>query len=208
MNHNKIEEDEVVMLEIQNTLISLDLIERFFCCDLDACRGACCIEGDAGAPITPDEQRAIEKELDNVFDSLLPAAQREIQENGVAYIDEEGDLVTSIVGGKDCVFTCYDKNGMCLCAFERAYNQNRCSFRKPASCHLYPVRITEYPSFTAVNLHRWKICKPAETLGRKLGLRAYQFLREPLIARFGQEWYDELCLAAKTILEDCPENHM
>lgn len=194
--------EEVTMLEIQNTLISLDLIERFFCCDLDACKGICCIEGDAGAPITPEEQKQIEAELPKIFDELLPGAQRELTENGVAYIDEEDDLVTTIVNGRDCAFTCYDKNGMCLCAFERAFRQGRCNFKKPISCHLYPVRITEYPSFIAVNLHRWKICKPAETLGRKLGLRAYQFLREPLIARFGQEWYDELCLAAEAILAE------
>ena len=205
-NHNS-ETQETVMLEIQNTLISLDLIERFFCCDLDACKGICCIEGDAGAPITPAEQQQIEKELDNIFPELLPAAQRELNENGVAYIDEEGDLVTTIVNGRDCAFTCYDANGMCLCAFERAFRQGRSTFRKPASCHLYPVRITEYPSFTAVNLHRWKICKPAETLGRKLGLRAYQFLREPLIERFGEEWYDELSLAAKTILDEQENTH-
>lgn len=192
------------MLEIQNTLISLDLIERFFCCDLDACLGVCCIEGDAGAPITEAEKAEIEAELPKVFDELLPGAQRELRENGVSYIDEEGDLVTTIVNGRDCAFTCYDRNGKCLCAFERAYREGRCNFKKPASCHLYPVRITEYPTFTAVNLHRWKICRPAEKLGRKLGLRAYQFLCEPLIHRFGQEWYDELCLAAEAYLAENP----
>lgn len=196
------ESEEVLMLEIQNTLISLDLIERYFCCDLDACLGACCIDGDAGAPITPAEQKTIESELDNVVDDLSPGARAEIAENGVAYIDEEGDLVTSIINGRDCVFTCYEKGGKCLCAFERAFRKGKSGFRKPISCYLYPVRITEYDSFTAVNLHRWKICRPAETLGRKLGLRAYQFLREPLIARFGQEWYDELCLAAETYLAE------
>ena len=193
------------MLEIQNTLISLDLIERYFCCNLDECLGACCIEGDAGAPITSEEQKLIEQELPNVFEELLPGAQREIEERGVAYIDEEGDLVTTIVNGRDCVFTCYDAGGKCLCAFERAFRQGRCKFKKPASCHLYPVRITEYPNFTAVNFHRWKICKSAQTLGRKLNLRAYQFLREPLIARFGQEWYDELCLAAEAYLAELEE---
>lgn len=188
------------MLEIRNTLVSLDLIERFFCCDLDACLGACCIEGDAGAPITPDEQKEIERELPKIYDELLPGAQRELDEHGVAYIDEEGDLVTTIVNGRDCAFTCYDPGGKCLCAFERAFRQGRCNFCKPVSCHLYPVRLTEYPSFTAVNLHRWEVCRPAEKLGRKLGLRAYQFLREPLIARFGQEWYDELCATAEEYL--------
>lgn len=188
------------MLEIRNTLVSLDLIERFFCCDLDACLGACCIEGDAGAPITPDEQKEIERELPKIYNELLPGAQRELDEHGVAYIDEEGDLVTTIVNGRDCAFTCYDPGGKCLCAFERAFRQGRCNFCKPVSCHLYPVRLTEYPSFTAVNLHRWEVCRPAEKLGRKLGLRAYQFLREPLIARFGQEWYDELCATSEEYL--------
>lgn len=202
MSTENSETEEVIMLEIQNTLISLDLIERYFCCDLDACLGACCIEGDAGAPITKEEQAQIEAELPKVFDELLPGAQRELQENGVSYVDEEGDLVTTIVNGRDCAFTCYDRDGKCLCAFERAYREGRCNFKKPASCHLYPVRITEYPTFTAVNLHRWKICRPAEKLGRKLGLRAYQFLREPLINRFGQEWYDELCLAADAYLAE------
>lgn len=205
-NSDKDKTEEIIMLEIQNTLISLDLVERFFCCDLSACKGACCIEGDAGAPITESERRIIEKELPAVYDELTPAARREIDEHGVSYIDEEGDLVTTIVNGRDCVFTCYDREGTCLCAFERLFRQGKCSFKKPASCYLYPVRITEYDSFTAVNFHRWKICKPAETLGRKLGLRAYQFLKEPLIARFGQEWYDELCLAAETLLEEQSDN--
>lgn len=196
------ESEEVVMLEIQNTLVSLDLIERFFCCNLDECLGVCCIEGDAGAPITPEEQTEIEKELPKIYDELLPGAQRELDEKGVSYIDEEGDLVTTIVNGRDCAFTCYGAGGKCLCAFERAFREGRCDFKKPISCSLYPVRVTEYPSFTAVNLHRWKICKPAEVLGRKLGLRAYRFLREPLIARFGQDWYDELCLAAEAYLSE------
>lgn len=193
------------MLEIQNTLVSLDLIERFFCCDLDKCLGECCIEGDAGAPITEDERRQIEAILPEIFDELSPAAQREIRENGVAYIDQEGDLVTSIVDGRNCVFTCFEPGGMCHCAIERAYRQSRINFYKPISCHLYPVRLKEYADFTAVNLHRWKICRCAEVLGRKLGLRAYQFLKEPLIRRFGQAWYDELALTAEEYLRQYPD---
>ena len=193
------------MLEIQNTLVSLDLIERFFCCDLDKCLGECCIEGDAGAPITEDERRQIEAILPEIFDELSPAAQREIRENGVAYIDQEGDLVTSIVDGRNCVFTCFEPGGMCHCAIERAYRQGRINFYKPISCHLYPVRLKEYADFTAVNLHRWKICRCAEVLGRKLGLRAYQFLKEPLIRRFGQAWYDELAQTAEEYLCQYPD---
>lgn len=190
------------MLEIQNTLVSLDLAEQFFCCDLDSCLGECCIEGDAGAPITEEEKQKIEEILPEIYDELLPAAKREIDSNGVAYIDEEGDLVTSIIDGRNCVFTCYEAGGMCHCAIERAYRQGRIDFCKPVSCHLYPLRLTEYPTFTAVNYHRWKICKCAELLGRKNGVRLYQFLKGPLERRFGKEWYAELCEACEAYLSE------
>jgi len=197
-----LEEDETtIMLQIQDALVSLDLAEQFFCCDLDACLGACCIEGDAGAPITAEERKKIEEILPAVADDLLPRARETVEREGVSYIDEEGDLVTTIIDGRNCAFTCYGKDGMCLCALERAYREGRTSWKKPASCALYPLRLTEYPTFTAVNYHRWKICRPAETLGRKLGIRLYQFLKQPLIDRFGQEWYDELVLACETYLE-------
>ena len=188
------------MLEIQNTIVSLDLIERFFCCDLDTCLGQCCIDGDAGAPITEEERAQLEKVLPEIWDDLAPAAQRVIEEQGVSYVDEEGDLVTSIVDGRNCVFTCYAPGGMCLCAIEKAYREGRVDWRKPASCALYPVRLTEYPDFTAVNLHRWKICRCAEVLGRKKGLRAYQFLEGPLTERFGAEWYAELAATCEEYL--------
>ncbi|MDE5929677.1 MAG: DUF3109 family protein [Muribaculaceae bacterium] len=190
------------MLEIGKTLVSLDLAERYFCCDLDSCLGECCIEGDAGAPITEEERKKIEEILPEIYDELLPAAQREIDEHGVAYVDEEGDLVTSIVDGRNCVFTCYEAGGMCHCAIERAYRQGRIDFCKPVSCHLYPLRLTEYPDFTAVNYHRWKICRCAELLGRREGIRLYQFLKGPLERRFGVEWYAELCEACEAYLQE------
>ena len=190
------------MLQIKDTLVSLDLAEQFFCCDLATCLGECCIEGDAGAPITQEEQEKIKEILPVIWDDLLPQAQAEIEANGVGYVDEEGDLVTSIVDGKNCVFTCYAPGGMCQCAIEKAYRAGKIDFYKPSSCHLYPVRLKEYPSFTAVNYHRWKICKCAELLGRKNGVRLYQFLKEPLTRRFGQEWYDELVMACEAYLEE------
>ena len=196
-----IQEEEIDMLQIQDTLVSLDLLERHFLCDLASCKGECCIEGDAGAPVTPDEAEKLREVLPAVWDDLSPAAQQVIREQGVSYVDEEGDLVTSIVNGRDCVFTCYAPGGMCLCAIEKAYREGRCDWRKPASCALYPVRLTEYRDFTAVNLHRWKICKCAEVLGRAKGLRAYQFLREPLVERFGRDWYDELALTCEEYLK-------
>lgn len=191
-----------IMLQIKDTLISLDLVERYFCCDLDSCLGQCCIDGDAGAPITEEERGKLEEVLPAVIDDLLPAARREIEENGVAYVDCEGDLVTSIVDGRNCVFTTYGPGGMCMCALEKAWREGRIDFMKPMSCHLYPVRIREYDGFTAVNFHRWKICRCAEILGRKNGIRAYRFLEGPLVRRFGREWYDELVEAADAYLEE------
>ena len=195
------ETEDTIMLQIEEKIESLDLAERFFCCDLDACHGECCIEGDAGAPITENEKKELERLLPEINDELLPQAQEVIRRQGVSYVDEEGDMVTSIIDGRNCVFTCFAPGGMCQCAIEKAYRDGRVAMRKPISCYLYPLRITEYPSFTAVNYHRWKICRPAEALGRKLGLRLYQFLKEPLIQRFGKEWYDELCLACESYLE-------
>lgn len=190
------------MLQIQDTLVSLDLIERFFCCDLEKCLGECCIEGDAGAPITKDEYKKLKEVLPIIKDRLLPAALERINDAGVAYIDEEGDLVTQIVEGRNCVFTTYGPGGKCLCAIEGAYRDGLIDWRKPSSCYLYPVRLTTYPTFTAVNYHRWKICRCAEVLGRAKGIRLYQFLKDPLTERFGRDWYDELCLACETYLAE------
>lgn len=198
---DKITED-VFMLQIDNTLVSLDLIERFFICNLDKCLGACCIEGDAGAPVTEEERRILTELLPVIWDELLPEAREVIERQGVAYVDEEGDLVTSIVNGRDCVFTCYGSNGMCQCAVEKAYREGRTDFYKPVSCHLYPIRVTEHRDFTAINYHRWKICKAAEVLGRQERVRAYEFLKEPLIRRFGEAWYTELCQAAEAYIEE------
>ncbi|MDE6158378.1 MAG: DUF3109 family protein [Muribaculaceae bacterium] len=182
------------MLQIQDTLVSLDLAERFFCCDLDACKGQCCLDGDAGAPLSDGEADEIRRVLPEIWDDLLPAARLEIEENGVSYTDIEGDEVTALVNGSNCVFATLDENGCWICAIERAFRQGRIDFYKPVSCHLYPVRIKEYDSFTAVNYHRWKICKAAEVLGRAKGIRAYRFLEGPLRRRFGNEWYEELSL--------------
>lgn len=191
------------MLQIgENTLVTLDIVERFFCCDLDKCLGACCIEGDAGAPVTEEEVREIEAAVPAIEADMLPRAIEEVRNAGVAYVDEEGDLVTTILDGKNCAFTCYAPGGVCLCALEKAQREGRIDFRKPVSCALYPLRIKEYPTFTAVNYHRWDICRDAEALGKKLGIRLYQFLKEPLTRRFGKEWYDELCQACEAYLAE------
>ncbi|MDE7151245.1 MAG: DUF3109 family protein, partial [Candidatus Amulumruptor sp.] len=185
------------MLQIKDTLVSLDLAEEFFCCDLDQCLGACGIEGDAGAPLEINELERLEEVLPEIEGDLLPRAVDEIRESGVAYTDEEGDLVTTIIDGRNCAFSCYAEGGKCLCAIDKAYREGRVKWRKPISCYLYPLRLTNYPTFTAVNYHRWKICRPAVANGRRLGIRLYQAMKEPLIERFGREWYEELCEACE-----------
>ena len=195
------EESEEIMFQIQDTLVSLDLAEQFFCCDLDACKGECCIEGDAGAPVTDKECREIRKALPIIEKEMLPRAVKEVKEHGVAYVDEEGDLVTTILDGRNCAFTCYGLGGVCLCALEGAYRKGLTNWRKPASCALYPVRLTEYPAFTAVNYHKWDICKSARAKGRREQIRLYQFLEGPLTERFGAEWYAELKFACEEYLK-------
>ena len=181
-------------------LISSDILTEQFCCDLEACHGACCIEGDAGAPVTLDEVAAIEEAVETVWPELSAQAQAVIDCQGVAYTDEEGDLVTSIVNGRDCVFTCYEK-GCCFCALEKAYREERSSFCKPISCALYPIREKTFSDGTVgLNYHRWHVCREAVKRGQQLQLPVYRFLREPLVRRFGQEWYDELCDVASQIV--------
>lgn len=185
------------MFQIGDAIVASDIIEENFLCDLSACMGECCVEGDAGAPLEEDEVKTIEDLLSEVWDDLSPAAQAVIKEHGVAYRDHDGDMVTAIVHGKDCVFTYYDEKGICKCAIEKAYREGRTNFYKPISCHLYPIRLQKYKDFTAVNYHRWSICKAAVLLGKKEGLKVYEFLKEPLIRRFGEEWYNELVLVAE-----------
>lgn len=176
-----------------NTLVTLDVVERFFCCDLESCLGQCCIDGDAGAPITAEEEQIIKEILPMIWDELLPRAQQVIEENGISYRDQEGELVTQILDASNCVFSCYAPGGKCICAIEKAYRDGRINFMKPISCALYPLRLkTLTNGNVAVNYHRWKICKSAEVLGRAKGIRVYEFLKEPLIRRFGPKWYDEL----------------
>lgn len=184
------------MIQIDDAVVALDIIEENFLCDLSACKGECCVEGESGAPLEKEEVEILEQILPFVWDDLSPKAQELIKKQGVAYQDHDGDMVTSIVNGKDCVFTYYDEKGICKCAIEKAYKEGKIDFYKPISCHLYPIRLEKYRDFTAVNYHRWRVCKAAVVLGNKEGLRIYQFLKEPLIRKFGEAWYNELCIAA------------
>lgn len=193
------------MLQIQNVLVSLDLAEQFFCCDLQQCLGACCIEGDAGAPVTAEEAEWLKEAAPKVRHLLTPGGCRAIDEDGPVYIDQEGDTVTQLIEGRECAFSCREPGGLCLCALEKSFRDGNLDRRKPQSCYLYPLRLKEFPTFTAVNYHRWKICRSAEANGRRLGIRLYQFMREPLIERFGAEWYAELAEACEAYLKEYPD---
>lgn len=192
------------MIQIANTLLSDEIFEAQFICDLCKCKGQCCVDGESGAPLTREEHDKIEEILPVIWDDLSPKAQQLISEQGISYNDTDGELVTSIVNGEECVFTYYDENGICKCAIDTAYREGRIAVQKPISCHLYPIRLTDYADYTAVNYHQWSICRPAVKLGRKEGVPLYRFLREPLIRRFGEEWYNEVCEAA-TLLEKSKE---
>ncbi len=183
------------MLQIGNTVVSFDVLREKFLCNLEACKGACCVEGDAGAPVELEEVEKLEAVLPIVWDELSAEARDVITKQGVVYNDREGDLVTSIVNGKDCVFTCHDEQGCCYCAIEKAYREGKTTFRKPVSCHLYPIRVSNFGTYKAVNYNRWGVCKAAVLLGQKEDLPVYKFLKEPLIQKFGEAWYQELEVA-------------
>ena len=188
-----------MILDIDGILVSSDILTEPFCCDLDACKGVCCVEGDAGAPVTLAEIESIEDSLDHVWGDLTAQAQAIIDKQGVAYTDTEGDLVTSIVDGKNCAFTCYEGD-CCLCAMERAHRAGKTQFIKPISCALYPIREKTFANGTvALNYHRWNVCRDAIAKGKELNLPIYKFLAEPLTRRFGKQWYDTLCEVAENI---------
>ena len=185
------------ILQVGDVLLSSEILTEKFCCDLSACKGECCIEGDAGAPVTMEEIGEIEDCLDEVWGDLSASAQAVIDKQGVAYTDQEGDLVTSIVRGKDCVFTFYDDlegiENCCLCALEKAYKTGRTRFCKPVSCALYPIREKKLgEGLVGLNYNRWTVCKMAIAKGEQENLPLYKFLRDPLIRRFGEAWYQEL----------------
>ena len=190
------------MIEIGRTIISRDIFEEHFICDLLKCKGACCEEGVSGAPITAEEATQITKDY-SFFKEYLPEEhQREIEKQGFAVIDTDGDLVTPLVNDRQCAFAFYDERNILKCAIEKAYRKGKTSFRKPVSCHLFPIRITEYEKFDAINYQQLTICKPGRECGKAAQLPLYKFLKEPLIRKYGEDWYNEVDLAAGYISEE------
>ena len=189
-----------MIIQVGEVILTSEILTEYFCCDLEACKGICCVEGDSGAPLTLDEVGEMENVLDEVWPDLSAQAQSLIDRQGVAYTDAEGDLVTSIVQGRDCVFTCYGTDGCCYCASDKAFREGRTAWDKPLSCALYPIREKHFcDGSVGLQYHRWGICRPAVEKGRRLNLKLYQFLKAPLVRRFGQAWYDELCEVARQL---------
>jgi len=184
------------MLEIGRTIVSLDVLEKQFLCDLLKCKGACCVEGDSGAPVTPEEVEAIKEAYPEVQTYISESHQEEIRKQGFAVTDHEGDLVTPLVSNRQCVYT-YEEKGILKCGIEKAFLDGKIKFRKPVSCHLFPIRITEYKRFDAVNYQQIDICKPGRQCGKSEKLPLYVFLKEPLIRKYGEEWYAQLSYAAE-----------
>lgn len=180
------------MIPIGKTLVSDEVISNRFVCDLKKCKGACCIEGESGAPLEKEELKLIEESYPAVKPFLTADGIKAIEEKGLYLIDDDGDFVTPLIGeGGACAFTVFE-NGIAACGIEKAYNEGKIPFRKPVSCHLYPVRITAYKNYDAVNYHEWEICSPACKLGKKLSVPVFRFVKDALIRKYGQAWYDEL----------------
>ena len=187
------------MIQIDDTIISQDVINEEFVCNIAACKGICCVEGDAGAPIDPEETLIMQEIYPHVAPYLSKEGRKSIEPHGTTITAEDGSLETPLIHGKECAYTIFDERGTALCAIEKAYNEGKISWKKPISCHLYPIRLTQYTSFTAVNYERWSICHDACTLGQQLKVPVYKFVKEALIRKFGSDWYAELEQAAELL---------
>ena len=191
---------ESAILQIGDILVSSEIVTEYFACDYETCRGVCCVYGDSGAPLTESEAEALEREYDAYAPLMAPAARARVAEVGFFEIDRDGDCVTPLLGhSEECVYTRFEE-GACFCAIERAHIAGRCRFVKPISCRLYPIRASQLSNgMTALNLHRWDICRCAFEKGRREGIRVYEFLREPLTAAYGSDFYDALTAAASHV---------
>lgn len=190
------------MLTVEHTILSDDIVENFFVCNLDACKGACCVEGDLGAPLEEDELPIMEEILDKVMPYLTEEGKREIEKQGPFILDDEGDFSTPTIGGKECAYALYDEVGVLKCGIELAHKDGLIDYKKPISCHLYPIRVGKYDEFEAINYDRWDICSAACAFGKELSVPLYEFLKEPLVRKYGEVWYQKLLEEIELFLEE------
>jgi len=190
------------MIAIDKTLISEDLFDKKFVCDLNACKGACCVAGDSGAPLDKDELPLLDAVLEKVKPYMVKKGIKAVEKFGTYVVDSDGDYTTTLVSdGAECAFVFFDKNKIAKCAIEQAYAEGKIAWQKPISCHLYPIRITKTKSYDAVNYSKWDVCKPACACGEKLDVPVYKFLKAPLIRKYGKGWYKQLEQSAKLFLK-------
>ncbi len=189
------------IIQIGDVLVSEEVVTEFFACDYPVCKGCCCIIGDSGAPLEEEEVGMLEDNYPSYSSLMRPQGRLQVSKDGFSVIDRDGDLVTPTVDGTgECAFTTFDGDD-CFCSIERCFFAGTCSFRKPRSCWLYPIRVTRLSNGgSALNLHRWHLCKDAYEKGKREGIRVYEFLREPLTSIYGEEFYEALCAAAKVVL--------
>lgn len=189
------------MIEIDDKIVSADLLRECFACDLSQCRGICCVEGNAGAPLDPDEVGVLAAEYPGYRPYMTPEGIAAVEEQGFMVFDADGDMTTPLVGDAECAYA-FTENGVTLCAIERAWREGKTAFRKPISCHLYPIRLMRFSNGSiGLNYHRWAVCEPARACGRKLGIPLYAALREPIERRFGAAFYQALEAAAELLNE-------
>lgn len=186
------------MIQIEDKLISEEIFSEEFVCNLSKCKGICCVEGDAGAPLDKEEAQILENIYDKIKPYLTPEGIEAIEKQGKWEIDpNDGEYVTPLINNVECAYVTYDERGYTKCAIEKAYEDGVIDWQKPISCHLYPIRVTEYSSFTALNYHEWEVCSDACTLGKELQVPVYKFLKTPLIRKYGESFYSELSDAAE-----------
>lgn len=179
------------MIQIDNKIISLEVFSRHFLCNLHKCKGACCIHGDSGAPLSDQEVDLLIEEMPLIEAYMRPEGIEAVKEQGIPVIDLEGDKVTALINGEECAYVIFEK-GIAFCAIEKAWMEKKISFRKPISCHLYPIRIKEFDDFEALNYDRWDICKPAREMGQRNALPVFRFLKDALIRKYGEDFYKEM----------------
>jgi hypothetical protein len=180
------------MIQIEQTLISDEILEKHFVCDLKSCKGACCVEGDGGAPLEKEELNILEEIFPKIKSRLRPEALEAIQEKGLFVENKDGSYETTLVNNKACVFVTYNEQNIAQCGIEKAYKEGVISWKKPISCHLYPIRVLEMRKIIGLNYHQWSICDPACSLGNKLKVPVYAFAKEALIRKFGSDFYQKL----------------
>jgi hypothetical protein len=186
------------MMRIGNILVSDDIANEEFVCNLEKCKGACCVEGELGAPLEEQELEILKSIFQKVKPFLTDEGISAIEEQGLFILDEDGDYSTPTIGGRECAYAVYDERGVLQCGIERAYQAGAISWRKPVSCHLYPIRILKRRNLEALNYHRWEICSPACELGKQLKVPVYRFLKDALIRKYGESWYAELVRQIET----------